>query len=281
MYNNDNFDFNDEPVDLTAPGRGEMAQQNYQKYENDIKRTQDPLIMKLTGILVKIAMIGALAFLFYLITLGNFDINKNIPLLRNAGIAIYAVFLLDAIVMTVLNKKFSILVIALVLPVFYPLKRSYATYDKKNIQALWLVAFFVLAGVVINNIYPQLYEKVQVMKTSRDEYTSECDDAVKYLKGIKVESGKMIIEVVKDNFDDYIWEAEKKSDDAYIITVKGDTELSIDGVVSADNMLRYNTRITFTVNPNSKEYTVSGLKVNDEDYNNYAKVAWSNLCGSK
>lgn len=281
MYNNDNFDFNDEPVDLTAPGRGEMAQQNYQKYENDIKRTQDPIIMKLTGILVKIAMVGALAFIFYLITLGNFDINKNIPLLRNAGIAIYAVFLLDAIVMTVLNKKFSILVIALVLPVFYPLKRSYVTYDKKNIQALWLVALFVLSGVVINNIYPQLYEKVQVMKTSRDEYTSECDDAVKYLKGIKVESGKMIIEVVKDNFDDYIWEAEKKSDNAYFITIKGDTELSIDGVVSADNMLRYNTRITFTVNPNSKEYIVSGLKVNDVEYNNYAKVAWSKICGSK
>lgn len=281
MYNNDNFDFNDEPVDLTAPGRNAQAQQNFAQYENRIKRTTDPFIMKFTGILVKITMVGVLAFLFYLISLGAFDIDKNISLLKNAGIAIYAVFLVDALVMTVLNKQFSILLIALIFPIFYPLKRSYVTYDKKNIQALWIAVFFVLTGFVLNNLYPQLYEKVQVMKTSRDEYTSECDDAVKYLKGIKVESGNMIIEVIKDNFDDYVWKAEKKADGSYNITVKGDTELEINGVFRADMMIKNNTSITFFVNASMDNYSVSGLKVNEVDYNNYAKAAWSGMCSSK
>lgn len=279
MYNNDNF--NDEPVDLTSPGRSVQAQQNYAQYENKIKRTTDPFIMKFTGILVRITMVGVLVFLFYLISLGAFDIDKNISLLKNAGIAIYAVFLVDALVMAVLNKQFSILVIALIFPLFYPLKRSYVTYDRKNIQALWIAVFFILTGVVLNNLYPQLYEKVQVMKTSRDEYTSECNDAVKYLKGIKVESGNMIIEVIKDNFDEYVWKAEKKADGSYNITVKGDTELKVDGVFRAEVMIKDNTSITFTVNALMDNYSVSGLKVNDVDYNNYAKVVWSEMCNSK
>lgn len=281
MYNNDNFNFNDEPVDLTSPGRSTQAQQNYAQYENTIKRTTDPVIMKFTGILVIVAMVGALVFLFYLISLGAFDIDKNISLLKNAGIVIYAVFLFDALVMTVLNKRFSILVVALIFPLFYPLKRSYVTYDRKNIQALWLAAFFILTGVVLNNLYPQLYEKVQVMKTSRDEYTSECNDAVKYLKGIKVESGNMIIEVIKDNVDDYIWKAEKKADGSYIITVKGDTKVQVDGVFRADEMLKDNTIITFLVNASMDNYVVSGLKVNDVEYNSYANVVWSEMCKSK
>ncbi|MDE5781731.1 MAG: hypothetical protein K2I03_09715 [Lachnospiraceae bacterium] len=281
MYNNDNFDFNDEPVDLTSPGRSTQAQQNYAQYENKIKRTTDPFIMKFTGILVIIAMVGALVFLFYLISLGAFDIDKNISLLKNAGIAIYAVFLFDAIVMTVLNKRFSILVIALIFPLFYPLKRSYVTYNRKSIQALWLAAFFILTGFVLNNLYPQLYDKVQVMKTSRDEYTSECNDAVKYLKGVKVESGNMIIEVIKDNVDDYIWKAEKNADGSYIITVKGDTELEVDGVFRADEMIKNNTSITFSVNASMDNYLVSGLKVNDIDYISYANIVWSEMCKSK
>ncbi|MDE7121474.1 MAG: hypothetical protein K2O42_04865, partial [Oscillospiraceae bacterium] len=202
-------------------------------------------------------------------------------LLKNVGILIYAVFLFDAIVMTVLNKQFSILVIALIFPLFYPLKRSYVTYDKKNIQALWIAVFFILTGVVLNNLYPQLYGKVQIMKTSRDEYTSECNDAVKYLKGIKVESGKMIIEVIKDNFDDYVWKAEKKSDGSYIITVKGDTELNVDGVFKADAMIKDNTSITFSVNASMDNYVVSELKVNDSEYKNYANIVWSEMCSSK
>ncbi|MDE6254287.1 MAG: hypothetical protein K2M78_16930 [Lachnospiraceae bacterium] len=281
MYNNDNFDFNDEPVDLTSPGRSTQAQQNYAQYENKIKRTTDPFIMKFTGILVIIAMVGALVFLFYLISLGAFDIDKNISLLKNAGIAIYGVFLFDAIVMTVLNKRFSILVIALIFPLFYPLKRSYVTYNRKSIQALWLAAFFILTGFVLNNLYPQLYDKVQVMKTSRDEYTSECNDAVKYLKGVKVESGNMIIEVIKDNVDDYIWKAEKNADGSYIITVKGDTELEVDGVFRADEMIKNNTSITFSVNASMDNYLVSGLKVNDIDYISYANIVWSEMCKSK
>lgn len=279
MYYND--EFNDEPVDLTAPGRSAEAQRNFSQYENDINRAKDPFIMKLTGFLVKIAMLGALAFLFYLISLGAFNIDKNISLLKNAGIAIYAVFIIDAIVMAVLNKQISIILIALIFPIFYPLKRSYVTYDKKNMQLLWLASFFVLLGVVLNNIYPQLYEKVQVLKTSRDEYTSECDDAVKYLKGIKVESGSMIIEVIKDNFDDYVWKAEKKADGSYNITVKGDTKLSVDGAFSADEMIKDNTSLTFYVNAAMDSYSVSGIKVNDVEYNNYVKVAWSQMCSTK
>ncbi|MBD5136500.1 MAG: hypothetical protein HDT39_11155 [Lachnospiraceae bacterium] len=281
MYNNNNFEFNDEPVDLTSPGRSAQAQQNYAQYENTIKRTTDPFIMKFTGILVKVAMVGVLVFLFYLISLGAFDIDENISLLKNTGLAIYGVFIFDAIVMTVLNKRFSILVIALIFPLFYPLKRSYVTYNRKNIQALWLAAFFILTGVVLNNLYPQLYNKVQVMKTSRDEYTSECNDAVKYLKGVKVESGNMIIEVIKDNVDDYIWKAEKNANGSYIITVKGDTELEVDGVFRADEMIKNNTSITFSVNASMDNYVVSGLKVNDIDYISYANIVWSEMCKSK
>lgn len=279
MYNNgDDLRFDDEPVDLTSPGRSAAAQENYKRYQNDISRTEDPFIMKFTGVLVKVAMVGTLVFLVYLISLGAFDLDKNIPMIRNAGIAIYAVFILDGIVMTVLNKRISIILIALILPIFYPLKRCSITYDKKNIQALWLAGLLVLTGVVTNNLYPQLYEKFQLMKTSRDNYTSECSDAVKYLKGVKVESGDMIIEVIKDNIDDYELEAEKMADGTYKITVKGDTELSIDNVFRADLMLKDNTKFVFTVTSAKDNYFVSGLEINGENQGAYAKAAWTQIC---
>lgn len=279
MYNNgDDLRFDDEPVDLTSPGRSAAAQENYKRYQNDISRTEDPFIMKFTGVLVKVAMVGALVFLVYLISLGAFDLDKNIPMIRNAGIAIYAVFILDGIVMTVLNKRISIILIALILPIFYPLKRCSITYDKKNIQALWLAGLLVLTGVVTNNLYPQLYEKFQLMKTSRDNYTSECSDAVKYLKGVKVESGDMIIEVIKDNIDDYELEAEKMADGTYKITVKGDTELSIDNVFRADLMIKDNTKFVFTVTSAKDNYFVSGLEINGENQGAYAKAAWTQIC---
>jgi len=279
MYNNgDDLRFDDEPVDLTSPGRSAAAQENYKRYQNDISRTEDPFIMKFTGVLVKVAMVGVLVFLVYLISLGAFDLDKNIPMIRNAGIAIYAVFILDGIVMTVLNKRISIILIALILPIFYPLKRCSITYDKKNIQALWLAGLLVLTGVVTNNLYPQLYEKFQLMKTSRDNYTSECSDAVKYLKGVKVESGDMIIEVIKDNIDDYELEAEKMADGTYKITVKGDTELSIDNVFRADLMIKDNTKFVFTVTSAKDNYFVSGLEINGENQGAYAKAAWTQIC---
>lgn len=279
MYNNgDDLRFDDEPVDLTSPGRSAAAQENYKRYQNDISRTEDPFIMKFTGVLVKVAMVGALVFLVYLISLGAFDLDKNIPMIRNAGIAIYAVFILDGIVMTVLNKRISIILIALILPIFYPLKRCSITYDKKNIQALWLAGLLVLTGVVTNNLYPQLYEKFQLMKTSRDNYTSECSDAVKYLKGVTVESGDMIIEVIKDNIDDYELEAEKMADGTYKITVKGDTELSIDNVFRADLMIKDNTKFVFTVTSAKDNYFVSGLEINGENQGAYAKAAWTQIC---
>lgn len=278
MYNNgDDLRFDDEPVDLTSPGRSAAAQENYKRYQNDISRTEDPFIMKFTGVLVKVAMVGALVFLVYLISLGAFDLDKNIPMIRNAGIAIYAVFILDGIVMTVLNKRISIILIALILPIFYPLKRCSITYDKKNIQALWLAGLLVLTGL-LPITYPQLYEKFQLMKTSRDNYTSECSDAVKYLKGVKVESGDMIIEVIKDNIDDYELEAEKMADGTYKITVKGDTELSIDNVFRADLMIKDNTKFVFTVTSAKDNYFVSGLEINGENQGAYAKAAWTQIC---
>lgn len=279
MYNNNgDLRFDDEPVDLTAPGRSQAAQENYQRYQNDISRMEDPFIMKFTGILLKAAMVGILVFLLYLISLGAFNIDKKIPLIRNVGIAIYAVFILDSIVMSILNKKISIILIALIFPIFYPLKRSSVTYDKKNLQALWLAGVLVLTGVVTNNLYPQLYERFQLMKTSRDDYTSECSDAVKYLKGVKVESGYMIIEVIKDNIDDYELKAEKSSDGTYKITVIGDTELLIDGVIEADLMIKDNTKFVFTVSSTKDSYSVSGLEINGENQAAYAKAAWAQIC---
>lgn len=116
------------------------------------------------------------------------------------------------------------------------------------------------------------------MKTSRDNYTSECSDAVKYLKGVKVESGDMIIEVIKDNIDDYELEAEKMADGTYKITVKGDTELSIDNVFRADLMIKDNTKFVFTVTSAKDNYFVSGLEINGENQGAYAKAAWTQIC---
>lgn len=283
MYNNglNNTDvgFDDEPIDMTAPGRSQTFNRNYQNYEQNLKRQDTPVILKITGVFVVIAMFATIGLLAYFISLGNFNIDKHMELIKFGFLPVYGIFILDSLVMTAYNKCVSLFLMAVILPVFYPIKRSRVTYDKRSLYTLWVVGTFVLVGAVVNNVYPQIHEKILLVKNTADEYTSECDDAVKYLKGVRLDSGKMIIEIVRDKFDDYVWDATKNADGTYEVTVTGDTDIIINGSgLRADEMLKNNTKFIFLVYDNNTKYSVSGFALNGQDQNGYIKAAWEELC---
>lgn len=278
MYNND-LGFDDEPIDMTAPNNSQNFNQNYKRYEDNEKRQDTPVILKITGVFVILAMIAALVFMAHLFSLGNFNVDKQLNAIKFTLIPIYAVFIIDSVFMAVYNKQIAVILFAIILPVFYPIKRSHVTYDRRSLYTLWVVGIFVLGGAVLNNVYPQIHDKILLVKNTADEYPDECNDAVKYLKGREVDSGEMIIEVVRRQFDDYTWDAEKNTDGTYIITVTGDTELKVSGVdLQADQMLKDNTVFTFQVDSDLSNWLVRGFTINGRQSDEYAKTAWNDLC---
>ena len=261
------MDFGGDAIDMTAPNYG-SSNRSFGSGQSNTKKSggsSGSAITGFTGLLVYLAMIGIAGFLLYLYKLGNFDIMslKNTYIL--VGGAIYAVMLLDGLVMSVSNRDATLIIFALILPIFYPVKRCYTTYGRKNLHWLWLLLVFVLGGFVFTNIYPQVREEMLLIKNSADEYPSECDDAVRYLKDIRVNSDeafkagirsdkdKMIVEIVREVYDDYKFKAEKLSSNTYKVTVTGDTKVELKAEnVSAYQLINDNTIIVFTISKNAE-----------------------------
>lgn len=295
MINNDNMDKEDiidfeEPLDMTDPNaRVQNNGYNAPLYDrrrlyDDTPKTQKiktPLIQRITGVLVIIAMLIAVGFMGYMASKGNFDIDKELSLFKATGILVYGIFIIDSIVVYGVNKNISVIVFALILPVFYPIKRAYATSDTKTISLVWLVAFAVLGIYTFSNVHVQVERKIELIKTSSDEYSSDCDEAVRLLKGRMV-GDRTVVEIVKNNIDDYVWDAEKVSSEVCSVTVKGNCDFVINQIPQPDALYNNNTKISFKVNTATKKYDLAYIAINGVDLTSQQAVqVWEYLCNNK
>ncbi len=287
-------------VDMTAPNYGSRNNSFGSGNYNTVNSGghSGSVITKITGFLVIMAMIGLVGFFLYLYKLGSFDIMAYKSTYAIAGGVFDGIMLLDGLVMAISNGDVTLVIFALILPVFYPVKRCYTTYGRKNLHWLWLLLVFVLGGFVFTNIYPQVRQEVLLVKNSADVYSSDCDDAVRYLKSIKVNSDqalragiksdkdKMIVEIVREVYNDYTFDAKKLSSNTYQITVKGDTKVELKAEkVSAYQLMKDNTVITFTVSCNAEgSYVLSNnIKVaivTNGGTREFAVSAFNEICQS-
>lgn len=290
MINNNNdsndeflIDFEDDSIDMTNPDsiknnadsvyRSRVVPRNTPQ-----KKVKSSIVQKITGFLVFLGMLIALGFLGYLLTLHSFDVDKYLPLIKSVGALVYGLFIIDGIVMWGAYKQISILLFAILLPVFYPLKRSGVTSSRKNLQALWLVGIIVLFGFVLTNVYTQVEHKILLVKTSSDSYSEKYDDAVRFLKGSKIDDKKILVEIIRNNIEDYKWTAQDSSDNSYIIMVTGNSEITTPDGVSADVIYNNNTCFKFLVNSELTQYKVIGMTLNGEDESKNAEKIWNDLC---
>lgn len=276
-------DFEDDSIDMTNPDS--IKSNTAPAYSRRVvprnipqKKAKGSIVQKITGFLVFLGMIIALGFLGYLLSLHSFDVDKYLPLIKSVGALIYGMFIIDGVVMWGSYKQLSILLFAVILPVFYPLKRSYITSSRKNLQALWLVGIVVLFGFVLTNVYTQVEHKILLVKTSSDSYSEKYDDAVRYLKGSKIDDKKILVEIIRKNIEDYKWTAQDSSDNSYIITVTGNSDITTPDGVSADVIYNNNTSFKFLVNSKLTQYKVIGMTLNGEDESKNVEKIWNDLC---
>lgn len=293
MLNNENdedlLNF-DEPLDMTDPNRpiqnntfNGSVYDRRRMYDDTpkVQKIKTPIIQRITGFLVIIAMLIAVAFLGYMASKGNFDVDKELSLFKSVGILVYGVFLIDSIVVYGVNKRTSVIMFALLLPVFYPIKRAYVTSDTKTVPMIWLVVFSVLGIFIFSNVHVQIERKIELIKTSADDYPSNCDDAVKMLKG-KMIGDRTVMEIVKQNLDDYEWEAEKLAGNSYSIYAKGNCDFTIDGIPQPDALYNNNTKICFNIDESTGVYKVNFIAINGTNLTPQQAVqVWEYICNNK
>lgn len=287
--NNEMVDF-EEPLDMTNPNRTAQNSSTYnplydrrRMYDEPqaIKKVKTPIIQRITSLFVILAMIVAVAFLGYMATKGNFDIDKELALFKSVGILVYCIFLIDSIVVYGVNKNTSVILFALLLPVFYPIKRAYVTSDTKTVPLIWVVIFGVLGIFIYSNIHVQVERKIELIKTSSDEYSSECDEAMKMFKGQEI-GERTLYEIVKANFDDVTWEAQKTSGNAYKATVKGNCDFVIDRITAPDALYNNNTKLEFVVDTSAKTVTLVAGTINGNILQPAeASTVWNYMCNNK
>ena len=103
MLNNENdedlLNF-DEPLDMTDPNRpiqnntfNGSVYDRRRMYDDTpkVQKIKTPIIQRITGFLVIIAMLIAVAFLGYMASKGNFDVDKELSLFKSVGILVYGV----------------------------------------------------------------------------------------------------------------------------------------------------------------------------------------------
>lgn len=216
-----------------------------------------------------------LALIISVLAVGSVVATKSlnqgsVTALSFAGLFLDLVFLVEGIVLYGRYKRISLILSAILFPVAYPFFRSSALSESKSIPALWLVIYTLLVGLYIGQLIPNM----DFSKVGKDEYASKYNASMKKFKDYQYDGRVKTIRVLKVWFDSYTLDVSREDEESLYVELKGVTHSSIAGLVTTDDKMNPNTEVTFEVNRQTGAYQVTGLKLNGESYNAYAKNMW-------
>lgn len=290
--NNNSFDSNafesnsigfEEPHDMTKPEYGTYDYRNTVYDNQPPKNNASKQSVVESGILVNIYMLVMMAYMAYMALDINFvaKISTFKALSSILTVVFFIILIVDAVKVSERYGHSSIIALAILLPILYPLRRASVMGRKKAISALWLILMIGIGVLFFKNLVPTAMRYSAIQKSSSDIYASQFDEPAAYLKGRFVEDGKEVSRgrltidyAMKRSMADVKWNAKRLDDGSYCITATGKTKSRTAYTpVNANG----NTIFTFNVNRSKTKWKITDLYMNGSKFTENAQQIFAIL----
>ena len=273
-YNSGNTYSANNEYDPYGVYRPDLAAQQEKKNSSQKGRKLEYTMTKL----VYAVMLLEIVYLIFFSIPGNDNYKLFTSLSGILNILFEVVFIVDGCIMYKHYKKISLIVVAVILPIFYPLVRNGARGERKSMSALWLLLLVVLTFTVTKNNGISLALNAKEDTSCKEIYASKYKAAMKKFKKYKYDGNSKTIDVINVYFETFKLDVTSEQDGYLNVKVSGKTSISIVNVVEADSKKDPNTVMLFNVNKEDGSFIVTGLQINGGDYSGYAADLWEYWC---
>lgn len=273
----------EEPHDMTKPNYGTYDYRNTVYDNQPPKSNSSKQSVVESGILVNIYMLVMMLYMAYMALDINFvaRLSELKVLSSILSVVFFIILIVDAVKVSERYGHSSIIALAILLPIVYPIRRASIMGRKKTLPALWLVLMIGLGVLFGRNLIPAAMRYSAIQKSSSDIYASQFDEPAAYLKGRFVEDGKevsvgklTIAYTMERSMADVKWNAKRLDDGSYCITATGKTKSRTAYTpVNANG----NTIFTFNVNRSKTKWKLTDLYMNGSKFTENAQQIFAIL----